>query len=70
MFLPSEYLWFEPVLIATIVVFIVDYIGNYITFSNRFFNALVTAIIFAIIFGALAYFGFGDVSFSVKSPTT
>jgi hypothetical protein len=28
MFLPAQYAWFEPVLIATIVVFIIDLVGN------------------------------------------
>ena len=28
MFLPEQYAWFEPVLIATIVVFIIDLVGN------------------------------------------
>ncbi|MGI9571553.1 MAG: hypothetical protein ACR2PH_17850 [Desulfobulbia bacterium] len=66
--LPAQYAWFEPVLIAAIVVFVVDLIGNTITFSNRFFNALATAIVFAIIFGALIHFGIGDVSMAVKTP--
>ena len=35
MFLPAQYAWFEPVLIASIVVFIIDLVGNSITFSNR-----------------------------------
>jgi hypothetical protein len=68
MFLPSNYLWFEPVLIAAIVVFVVSWIGNSILFNNRFANALVTSIVFAVIFGAIAYFGFGSVSMTT-SPT-
>ena len=44
MLLPSQYAWFEPVLIASIVVFIIDLIGNSITFSNRYLSALVSAI--------------------------
>jgi hypothetical protein len=67
MFLPPEYLWLEPVLIASAVVFVVDLIGNMITFSNRFMNALVTAIIFGLIFGALIYYGYGSVSMSVTT---
>lgn len=55
MFLPAEYAWLEPVLIAAGVVFVVDLIGNMISFSNRFVNALVTAIVFAVIFGSLTY---------------
>ena len=72
MFLPAQYAWFEPVLIASIVVFIIDLVGNSITFSNRYLSALVSAIVFAIVFGGLAYFGYGNVSMSVTttpSPT-
>lgn len=53
MFLPTEYNWLEPVLIAAAVVFVVGFIGNALSFSNRFVNALVTAIVFAVIFGVL-----------------
>jgi hypothetical protein len=67
MVLPAQYAWFEPVLIASVVVFIVDLIGNLITFSNRFMNALASAIVFAIVFGALVYFGYGNVSMSVAT---
>ena len=66
MFLPADYAWFEPVLIASIVVFVVDLIGNLITFSNRYVSALVSAIIFGLVFGALVRFGYGNVSMSVK----
>ena len=55
MFLPTEYAWLEPVLIAAGVVFVVGLIGNVLSFSNRFLNALVTAIVFAVIFGVLSY---------------
>jgi len=55
MFLPTEYAWLEPVLIAAGVVFVVGLIGNVLSFSNRFVNALVTAIVFAVIFGALSF---------------
>jgi hypothetical protein len=65
MVLPAQYVWFEPVLIASIVVFIIDLIGNSITFANRFISALVSAILFAVVFGALVYFGYGSVSMSV-----
>ena len=54
-FLPAEFSWLEPVLIAAAVVFVVDLIGNMISFSNRFVNALVTALVFAVIFGTLSY---------------
>jgi hypothetical protein len=70
--LPAQYAWFEPVLIASIVVFIIDLVGNSIAFGNRYLNALVSAILFAIVFGALVYFGYGSVSMSVTttpSPT-
>ena len=70
MFLPADYAWFEPVLIASIVVFIIDLIGNSITFSNRYLSALVSAIVFAIVFGALVKFGYGNVSMSVKGMPT
>lgn len=66
MFLPVQYGWLEPVLIAAVVVFFVDWIGNNITFSNRIVNALVTAVVFALIFGALVYFGYGRVDISVS----
>jgi hypothetical protein len=65
MLLPAQYAWFEPVLIATIVVFIIDLIGNSIGFGNRFLSALMSAIVFALVFGALVYFGYGSVSMSV-----
>jgi len=45
MFLPEQYAWFEPVLIATIVVFIIDLVGNWIGFGNRFLGALMSAIV-------------------------
>jgi hypothetical protein len=67
MFLPAQYAWFEPVLVASIVVFLIDLIGNSITFSNRYVSALVSAIVFAIVFGGLVYFGYGSVSMSVKT---
>jgi hypothetical protein len=62
MFMPAEYAWAEPVVIASIVVLIISWIGNSIYFGNRFANALVTAIVFAVIFGALAFFRLGTVS--------
>jgi hypothetical protein len=65
--LPVQYAWFEPVLIASIVVFIIDLLGNSIAFGSRFLNALVSAILFAIVFGALVYFGYGSVSMSVTT---
>jgi len=47
MLLPAQYAWFEPVLIATIVVFIIDLVGNSIGFGNRFVDALMSAIVFS-----------------------
>lgn len=59
-FLPVGFSWFEPVLIASVIVFFVDFIGNMLSFSSRFVNAIVTAIVFAIVFGAAAYYGYAD----------
>ena len=71
MFLPEQYAWFEPVLIATIVVFVIDLVGNSIGFGNRFLSALMSAIVFALVFGTLVYFGYGNVSMSVTTtPST
>ena len=71
MFLPAQYAWFEPVLIAAVVVFIIDLIGNSIGFGNRYLSALMSAIVFALVFGALVYFGYGNVSMSVTTtPST
>ena len=67
MLLPAQYAWFEPVLIASIVVFIIDLIGNAIGFGNRVFSALLSAVLFALVFGGLVYFGYGDVSMSVRT---
>ena len=60
MLLPVQYAWFEPVLIATIVVFIIDLVGNSIGFGNRFLSALMSALLFALVFGTLVYFGYGS----------
>ena len=67
MLLPVQYAWFEPVLIAAIVVFIIDLVGNSIGFGNRYVGALVSAILFGVVFGALVYFGYGNVSMSVTT---
>ena len=67
MLLPAQYAWFEPVLIASVVVFVIDLIGNSITFSNRYFNALVSATVFGLVFGTLVYFGYGNVSMSAST---
>jgi hypothetical protein len=71
MFLPAQYAWFEPVLIATIVVFIIDLVGNSIGFGNRFLSAMMSSIVFALVFGTLVYFGYGSVTMSVTTtPST
>lgn len=67
MLLPAQYAWFEPVLIASIVVFVIDLIGASFAFGNRFLSALISAILFAVVFGALVYFGYGNVSMSVTT---
>ena len=67
MLLPAKYFWFEPVLLAAVVVFFVDLIGNFLFFGNRLVNALTTAIVFAALFGALVYFGYGHVSVTVTT---
>ena len=71
MMLPAQYAWFEPVLIASVVVFVIVLIGNSFAFGNRYVGALVSAILFALVFGALVYFGYGNVSMSVTTtPST
>ncbi len=55
MFLPAEYIYLEPVVIASAVVFVVGFLGNILSFSSRIGNALVTAILFGAIFGGLSY---------------
>jgi hypothetical protein len=67
MFLPPQYAWFEPVLIASIVVFVIDLIGASIAFGSWFLSALASAVLFAVVFGALVYFGYGSVSMSVTT---
>jgi hypothetical protein len=68
MILPTKYAWFEPVLIAAIIVFVIDVIGSMIVFSRRpVLNALASAIVFAAIFGVLVYYGYGRVEMSVST---
>jgi hypothetical protein len=67
MMLPAQYAWFEPVLIASIVVFVIALVGNSLAFGNRYLSALMSAIVFALVFGALVYFGYGNVSMSVTT---
>jgi hypothetical protein len=71
MFLPPEYAWFEPVLVAAIIVFIIDLVGASLSFGSPLLGALMSAVVFAIVFGALVYFGYGHVSMSVSTtPST
>jgi hypothetical protein len=71
MFLPADYLWLEPVLIAAAVVFVIDLIGNALAFGSRVTNAFVTALVFAVVFGGLVYFGYGNITMSVSTtPST
>jgi hypothetical protein len=67
MFLPAEYLWLEPVLIASAVVFVISLIGNVLAFWGRVANAFVTALIFAAVFGALVFYGYGNISMTVST---
>ncbi len=67
MFLPADYFWLEPVLIASGVVFVVSLLGNLIAFGNRLANAIVTAIVFGLIFGALSFYGYGNVEMQVTA---
>jgi len=67
MLLPTQYAWFEPVLIASIVVFVIDLVGSSIAFGSRYLSALMSAILFALVFGGLVYFGYGNVSTSVTT---
>ena len=59
-FLPPEYAWLEPVILAAVVVFIIDLVGNHIAFGNRVLNALVTSVLFGLVFAAAFYFGYAD----------
>ncbi|MFM9847089.1 MAG: hypothetical protein ACKVP3_08005 [Hyphomicrobiaceae bacterium] len=67
MFLPGEYLWLEPVIVAAVVVFVIDLIGNMLVFGSRVVNAFVTAVLFTLVFGSLVYFGYGNVSMTVSA---
>jgi hypothetical protein len=67
MFLPPQYLWLEPVLLAAAIVFVIDLIGNTLVFGSRVANALATSIVFALVFGSLVYFGYGNISMSVST---
>ncbi|NBC19977.1 MAG: hypothetical protein GVY06_02840 [Alphaproteobacteria bacterium] len=67
MFLPDQYVWIEPVIIAAIIVFVVDLLGNSLAYGGRLVNALATAVVFFIIFAALAYFGLGKMEVSTEA---
>lgn len=68
LFLPPDYLWLEPVVIATAIVFAVGFVGNILSFENRFMNAVVTAILFLAVFGAATYLGYGSVEIDLPTP--
>ncbi|MDX2307250.1 MAG: hypothetical protein NW216_03325 [Hyphomicrobium sp.] len=56
MFMPADWTWLEPVLVAAAIVFVIDLIGNMLHFSNRVVNALVTSIVFAVVFGTISFY--------------
>lgn len=60
MFMPAEFSWLEPVIVASIIVFFVDLIGNMLSFSNRILNAFTTALVFLAIFGTLSYIAYRE----------
>lgn len=60
MFMPPEFSWLEPAIVAAIIVFFVDLIGNMLSFSNRILNALTTALVFLAIFGTLSYIAYRE----------
>ena len=67
MFLPADYLWLEPVLIAAVIVFVISLIGNLLAFWGRLANAFATALVFANVFGALVYYGYGNITMTVST---
>jgi hypothetical protein len=71
MLLPSQYAWFEPVLIAALIVFAINVIGSTLVFSRRpILNALGSALVFALIFGLLVFYGYGKVEMTVSTTPT
>ena len=68
-FLPAEYLWLQPVLVASIAVFVISFVGNLVFFGNKFFNALVTAIIFGLVFAALVHFDIAGINVAAIPAT-
>ena len=68
MILPSEYVWFEPVLFAALIILCINFIGSMLVFSRRpVLNALASALVFAVTFGALVYYGYGRVDMMVST---
>ena len=68
MILPAGYAWFEPVLIAGIIVFLINLMGSMLVFSRRpLLNALSSALLFALIFGVLVFYGYGKVQMTVST---
>jgi hypothetical protein len=68
MILPSEYVWFEPVLFAALIILGINFIGSMLVFSRRpVLNALASALVFAVTFGALVYYGYGRVDMMVST---
>jgi hypothetical protein len=68
MLLPPQYQWFEPILIAAIIVFVVNLMGSMLVFSRRpLLNALASALLFALIFGVLVFYGYGKVELTVST---
>jgi hypothetical protein len=70
MFMPPEYLWLEPVLIAAAIVFVIDFFSNLIAFQSRLVNALVTAVIFAVVFGFMVNLGYSDMEIRTEPDPT
>ena len=70
MFLPPQYAWFGPVVIASLVVFVFDLVGTSMTFNNHHISALMSALVSTVVFSGLSYSGLGSVSMSIKAPTS
>jgi hypothetical protein len=68
MILPSEYIWFEPVLFAALIILGINFLASMLVFSRRpVLNAFGSAFLFAVIFGALVYSGYGRVDMMVST---
>jgi hypothetical protein len=68
MILPSEYVWFEPVLFAALIILGINFLGGMLVFSRRpALNAFASAFLFAVIFGALVYYGYGRVDMAIST---